>query len=317
MINPQLSRQPYVIAVVLNYNGYEDTVKCIQSLQNVTYQNLGIVLVDNGSPDGSGERLKKDFPDIPIMLLMENTGYAAGNNAGIRFALKKKADYVLVLNNDVIVDREFLGPMVDVAEKNSEVGIVNCKVYYQSSHTEIFAAAGKMNWWLCTGVNTGNLVKAFQNNDAQCYTDFACGVLLLMRKSMLESEGMFDEKYFMYFEDVEYSRRILKKYKIAYTPSGIAYHKSGGGKGWKSYTNLYLYFHTRNRLWVFKDDPVIYRLYVIFFSLVNVGLKTVVLSSNIDRNYRGVSGQIKSLWRGFIDGLTKNSRINKFRTKNE
>ncbi len=291
----------------MNYNGYEDSVKCIRSLQNATYQNLSIVLVDNGSPDGSGERLKKEFPSIPIILLNENTGYAAGNNAGISFALKNEAAYVLVLNNDVIVDSGFLEPMVDIAEKNVDVGIVNCKVYYQSAPKEIFAAAGKMNWWLCTGVNNGNLVKSLQNNDVHCFTDFACGVLMLMKRSMLEAKGMFDEKYFMYFEDVEYSRRILKNYKIAYTPLGIAYHKSGGGKGWKTYTQLYLYFHTRNRFWVFKNDPFLYRLYVFIFSFVNIIMKTLVISSNISQDRHRVIMQIKSLWSGFIDGLTKKS----------
>ena len=299
------NRWPLVMAVVLNYNGYEDTAKCIISLQGSSYSNLKIVLVDNGSPDGSGERLKTKYSDIPIILLRENTGYAAGNNAGIRFALEQGSDYVLVINNDVVVDSGFLEPMVNITENQSNVGIVTCKVYYQSSPQEIFSAVGKMNWLLCTGVNKGSHLKLFQKTDAECFTDFACGVLLLMRAKMLKTEGLFDDKYFMYFEDVEFSRRILRSYKIAYTPQGIAYHKSGGGKGWRSYSELYLYYHTRNRFWAFRDDPLYYRIYVFLFSLMNVLSKTIFLSFNIMSNRHQMIRQWRSLWRGFVDGSLK------------
>jgi GT2 family glycosyltransferase len=300
------SDMPFVVAVVLNYNGYEDTVKCMCSLQDVSYPNLKIVLVDNGSPDNSGDRLKSDFPDIHMIILKENTGYAAGNNVGIKYALEQQAEYVLVINNDVIVDSGFLEPMVDVAEKKPDVGIVTCKVYYQSAPQEIFSAVGKMNWLLCTGVNKGSHLKSLQKTDAECFTDFACGVLLLMRAKMLKTEGLFDDKYFMYFEDVEFSRRILRSYKIAYTPQGIAYHKSGGGKGWRTYSELYLYYHTRNRFWAFCDDPLFYRIYVFLFSLMNVLIKTFFISLNIISDRKRMVQQLLSLWKGFRDGAFRN-----------
>ncbi|MDI6767801.1 MAG: glycosyltransferase, partial [Bacteroidota bacterium] len=154
-------------AVILNYNGYEDTAKCVRSLQKSTYPNLSLVLVDNGSPDGSGIRLKGEFSNLPVILIKENTGYAAGNNMGIRFALEKGTDYVLIINNDVIVDPAFLEPMVNIAETHSNVGIVTCKVFYQSTPQEIFSAAGKMNWWLCTGVNKGNILRFFPSHSTE------------------------------------------------------------------------------------------------------------------------------------------------------
>jgi GT2 family glycosyltransferase len=293
---------PAVTVVILNYNRYEDTVQCIHSLQKCTYPKLNILLVDNGSPDGSGEQLKEEFSRIPIILLKENTGYAAGNNAGIRYALEQGSDYVLVINNDVVVDSGFLEPMVNIAEKQTDVGIVTCKVFYQSVPYEIFSAAGKMNWLLCTGVNNGSHLKAFQKNNTECFASFACGVLLLMRATMLKSEGLFDERFFMYFEDVEFSRRILRSYKIAYTPHGVAYHKSGGGKGWRSYSELYLYYHTRNRFWAFRDDSLFYRMYVFLFSLMNVLLKSFFILFNLMSNRYQTIRQWRSLWRGFVDG---------------
>ncbi|MDP2207349.1 MAG: glycosyltransferase family 2 protein [Bacteroidota bacterium] len=294
---------PRVTAVILNYNGYEDTVKCIRSLQNSTYSNLSFVLVDNGSPDDSGLRLKAEFPNLPIILIEENTGYAAGNNLGIRFAVEKGTDYVLVINNDVIVEPTFLEPMVNSAEKQSAVGMVTCKVYYQSVPNEIFSSAGKMNWWLCTGVNKGNYLKFMQKAESLCYTDFACGVLVLMRNSMLEEAGLFDEKYFMYFEDVEYSLRISSKYKIVYVPSAVAYHKSGGGKGWLNYTELYLYYHTRNRIWAFETEPWYYRFYVIIFTVLISAIKSLVILINLFNYPRKTPKQLWAIWQGLRDGI--------------
>ena len=303
ILSTQNDRCPSVMAVVLNYCGYDDTVKCIRSLEKVSYANLKLLLVDNGSPDGSGERLKEEFSRIPIILLKENTGYAAGNNAGIRYALKQGSDYVLIINNDVVVDSGFLEPMVNIAENQPNVGIVTCKIFYQSTPSEIFSAAGKMNWLLCTGVNNGSHLKAFQKADTECFASFACGVLLLTRAIMLKSEGLFDERFFMYFEDVEFSRRILRSYKIAYTPHGVAYHKSGGGKGWHSYSELYLYYHTRNRFWTFRDDPVFYRIYVFIYSLINVLFKTFFISLNVISDRKRMNRQLLSLWTGFCNGV--------------
>lgn len=302
ILSNQNDRWPLVMAVVLNYNGYEDTVKCILSLQDASYPNLKIVLVDNGSPDRSGERLKAKFSDLPILLLKNNTGYAAGNNVGIRFALEKGSDYVLVINNDVVVDPGFLGPMVNIIENQHNVGIVTCKVYYQTAPQEVFSAASKMNWLLCTGVNKGSHLKSFQKVDAECFTDYACGVLLLMHATMLKTEGLFDEKYFMYFEDVEFSRRILRSYKIVYTPHGVAYHKSGGGKGWSSYSELYLYYHTRNRFWAFREEIFLYRTYVFIFSFINVLIKTFFILFNIVSDRKRMVRQLLSLWKGFREG---------------
>jgi GT2 family glycosyltransferase len=262
-----------------------------------------IILVDNGSSDMSGERLKNEFPNLVAILLNQNTGYAGGNNVGIRYALEHGAEYVLVINNDVVVDKGFLNPMVEVAENRPEVGIVLCTVFFQSSPYEIFSAAGKMNLWLCTGVNKGHYINYFHDQDKACFTDYACGVLMLMRKNMLVTKGLLNERYFMYFEDVEYSRRISSKYKIAYTPLGRAYHKSGGGKGWRNYTELYLYYHTRNRLWTFQNDPVVYYIYVIIFTLFNSIMKSCFIMTNIVNDKSKCRSQLIALWRGLKDGI--------------
>ncbi|HVN48722.1 MAG TPA: glycosyltransferase family 2 protein, partial [Bacteroidota bacterium] len=251
----------------------------------------------------SGERLRKHYPNFKFIQLATNTGYAAGNNVGISYALENSADYVLVLNNDVIVEPTFLEPMVEMAEHDTHVGIVTCKVYYWNSTDKIFSAAGKMNRWICSGVNKGSHLKHWQNIEKPCLTDFACGVLLLMRRSMLGEEGLFDERYFMYFEDVEYSGRINRDYKIAYTPFGVAYHKSGGGVKWNSYSELYLYYHTRNRFLVYQNENIYYKIYVLLFSFSISLVKSLAIGINLLRNANKTLKQLRSLWSGFNQGI--------------
>lgn len=294
---------PRVTAVVLNYNGFEDTVDCIRSLQKATYPNLNLVLVDNASPDGSGSDLAHTFPSVPMLRQGSNTGYAGGNNAGIRFVLAQGAEYILVLNNDVVVDPHFLEPMLDVFRRLPNVGIATCLVYYQGAEGDVFSAAGKFSRFLCTGMNKGKMFATHDYKKKDCLTDFACGVLMLVHRSVFEAVGLFDERYFMYFEDVEFSRRVLKRYNIAFTPLGIAYHSSGSGKEVRGYTDLYLYYHTRNRIWVFHNDSAAYRAYVIGFTIVNTFVKSFIILTNIVTHRYEVSKRLSALWRGLRDGI--------------
>lgn len=295
--------RPTVYAVVLNYNGAEDTVKCVRSLQQSGYTNLSIVIVDNASPDGSGDILAAAFPELPLLRERSNTGYAGGNNAGIRYALKNKADFVLIINNDVEVERGFLEPMVAILDRDAEIGVVSPKVFYTSAPTEIFSAAGEFSRLYCTGLNTNRKEEVLKSTTLECDVDYVCGVLLLVRSALFANVGLLDERFFMYFEDLEFSHRVLTRYRMVYTARAIAYHKSGGGKGWKSYTELYLYYHTRNRLWVFQDESLLFRTYVTLFTLANSLAKAAAALLNWSSDRRKAVGQWAALCRGFVDGI--------------
>ncbi len=299
--NP-ISQTPSIFAVVLNWNGYEDTAKCLVSLRQATYPNLKIVLVDNGSTDGSAEKLERSFPEIATLKLPHNGGYAAGNNAGIRFALKNGADYVLVLNNDVVVDKNFIQPMLELLERKPAAGIVTCKVYYELEPQRIYSAGGTFSLWLCTGVNDfqGQISNAFHSSqEREREVTFIPGCVFLARRAVFEKIGMMEEKFFLYFEDLEFSRRVRERFKLFYTPRGTIYHKSGAGTGWAYYTPTYLYYHTRNRFWVFRDDPAVYRLYVFLFTFLNALAKTLA----IVLTFRQPTERISALWRGVKDGV--------------
>ncbi|MBI2619516.1 MAG: glycosyltransferase family 2 protein [Ignavibacteriales bacterium] len=300
----QRNRVPLVVAVVLNYNGWHDTVRCVRSLEESGYKRLDIVVVDNGSTDDSLRQLRRRLRGISILSLAQNGGYAAGNNAGIRQALEMGAEYVLVMNNDVVVEKKFLQPMIKAAERDPMTGIVTCKVLYASSPHEVFSGAGRFSWSRCTGVSNGLLLLRPDNNNEECPVDFACGVLFLAKRNVFESVGFLDERYFMYFEDVEFSRRVSRQFKMMYTPYGVAYHKSGGGKGWKTYTELYLFYHTRNRFWAFAGDPFLYRAYVVVFTLMNSAAKAAIILMNYFREPETNRKRLLVLAKGIVEGLS-------------
>ena len=156
---------------------------------------------------------------------------------------------------------------------------------------------------MCTGLNVGRDAAGCRSTTLECDVDYVCGVLLLVRREVFETVGLLEESFFMYFEDVEFSRRVLKRYRLAYTARAIAYHMSGGGKGWKSYTELYLYYHTRNRLRVFRKESRTYRAYVAGFTIANAAAKAAVIARNCVSDPAKMLRQWKALWRGLTDGL--------------
>jgi GT2 family glycosyltransferase len=300
--NPKSSATPLVAVVILNWNGYEDTVECIQSLQNIQYSNFEIIIVDNSSTDGSQNKLLKKFPDINLIQCLSNGGYATGNNAGIRIALERGAAYILIVNNDVVAKNDFITPMVECAEQDLNVGIVTCKAFHYSDSTRVYCTGGTISMSRCSGINLSPSLQ-----DMECDVTYISGCVLLVKRKVFETVGFLDEKYFMYFEDFEFSRRAGKYFRLIYYPKGIVYHKSGAGKKWDEYTPTYLYYHTRNRFWVFLSESVLYRSYVVMFSIINVIAKSfVILIKNMKTSSRSFPvKELKALWCGLKDGMIK------------
>ena len=138
--------EPLVCILVLNWNGYEVTTACVTSLQKIYYNNKKIIIVDNGSIDGSGDIFKDKFQDVDVLALEKNYGYAGGNNRGITFALGKyKPDYILILNNDTVVEPNFLSSMVKIAEKENNCAAVVPKIFYFEPNNVLYFAGGALN----------------------------------------------------------------------------------------------------------------------------------------------------------------------------
>jgi len=297
---------PPVHIIVLNYNNFLETEKCIRSLQSVEYPSIQIIVVDNASTDISSQELRMKFNDYNLIQSSINRGYAGGMNLGIKYALSEGACLIMLSNNDMIYPPEFLSPLVNALLKNNNVGIVSPKVLYLNSKKIIYCAGGETKLYRCGGVSM------FRNKDAKNYGNtereisLAEGSCLLVKKEVFKEVGLLSERFFMYFEDVEFSNRVIEKFVIKYIPDSVVFHKSGAGKNWTEFSPLYYYYFTRNRLLYYSFHNIFVRIYVMLFSFLNVISKSFILLTKF-LFQPSVFDQFKksfmSIWQGFFDGL--------------
>ncbi|MBK8663834.1 MAG: glycosyltransferase family 2 protein [Ignavibacteriales bacterium] len=296
-----------VFVVILNYNGFDETKNCLESLMKEDYSAIIPVIVDNNSPDGSGSRLKMDFPDLTVILNDFNWGYAGGMNTGARYALAQGADYVVYVNNDAEFGGNTISQMVLTAEKDVKTGIVSPKVLYLDEREKIYCAGSRYNFWRCGNVSLGKGKLASENCNEESYISHAEGACLLIKREVFEKCGFMSEFYFMYFEDLDYSLRVGEHFTIKYTPTAVMYHQSGAGKSFEQYSKLYHYYFTRNRFIIFRNHSFIEKIYVILYSAAITKLKSFAI-------VKGASDKIstlKAIWGGYFTGLGYITGFNK------
>ncbi len=212
------------VVVVPNWNGEKELTASLNSLKKQTLQ-AHIIVVDNGSVDGSLALLERDFPDIELIRHSENKGYAGGVNPGFKRAIELGAAYVAPFNNDAVATNDWLEKLVEYLDSHPETGIVACKVV--SSDKEHLDSTGEYytTWGLPfpRGRDETDLDKYDQ--DTEVFG--ASGAASLYRVSMLEQIGLLDEDFFAYYEDVDLSFRAqLADWKVAYVPSAVVYHET-------------------------------------------------------------------------------------------
>lgn len=251
-----------VAIVILNWNGKEDTLECLKSLEKLRVENyqLQTFVVDNASTDGSVDAIGKRYKNINIINNRQNLGFAEGNNVGIRRALKNDSDYIVLLNNDTIVDKDLINGLVETFNENPDAGIVSPKIYFARGfefHKDrykkkelgkvIWYAGGKFDWDNVLGSHRGVDEVDKGQYDQSIETDFATGCCMALRSETLKKIGLFDKEYFLYLEDVDLCQRAKKAgFKILYSPKGHLWHKVARSSGIGSGLNDY--YITRNRL---------------------------------------------------------------------
>ncbi len=216
---------PHVTVVVVAYCNEEEAATCLESLLGVTYEALTILLVDNASPDGSGERLHRRFPQIDYLSLSTNGGYTAGNNRGMEWALARGTDYVLLLNDDTVVAADCVRWLVRAAEDTGAAAAAPLIVYYDEPDI-VWYGGGTYSRAraMCTHLLENKPVDPTQTRRA---ITFVCGCCALLRADVLRRVGGFDESYFMYAEDLELSVRLLEAgYTLIYEPKARVLHRT-------------------------------------------------------------------------------------------
>lgn len=255
---------PKVSIVILNWNGWKDTIPCLESLQKINSKDLSveIVVVDNASNDESVKKINNFKSKFKLTLLQtgSNLGFAGGNNVGLRYSLENNFDYVCVLNNDTIVDEDCIQEFLKSAKKNPDFGILTPKIYFahgfefhKDRYTKkdlgkvIWSAGGDLDWANVYGSNHGVDEVDTGQFDKERIVDFATGACMFISSKVLKECGYFDEKYYLYLEDTDLSIRIRNSGRtVIYVPKAIIWHKVSQSSAIGSGLNDY--FITRNRL---------------------------------------------------------------------
>ncbi len=315
---------PRVAIIILNWNGWKDTIECLESLYQINYSNFDIIIVDNDSHDESLEKIRdyasgkinviSDYltynPNnkpikileytkeesehlkdetiflkslLPKLFLIKNNvnyGFAEGNNIGIRFVVNTwNPDYILLLNNDTVVDQDFLKEMVSIGETSKDIGILGPKIYYYNEKNTIWCIGGKIDWKLARGLHVGiDEVDNGQYNEISEF-EYVSGSAFLIKREVVDEIDLMDKQFFLYFEESDWALRASQKgYRSVYVPKAKVWHrvsKSGGGIT----EPLGLYYITRNR-WLFMKKWGNIKDYSIFviYQIVGATIFPLILS---------------------------------------
>jgi len=285
---------PRVSIIILNWNGWEDTIECLESVYQITYPNYDVIVVDNGSENESVEKIKEyasgnlptqssffkySWESKPIDVLEysreefeseirderynlsassnkrlilikngKNFGFTEGNNIAMRYALKTLTpDYILLLNNDTVVDKNFVGGLVLVANQSNQTGVVGPVVFHYDQPAQLQESAGRICMW--TGRRSFiHSTDSYNSTDFAINVDFVSGVCFLVHTEVVKKVGMFDPEYFAYVEDVDWCYRICQKgYHVIYTNKAKIWHKGSSSTG-GGYNRTVMYYIFRNNL---------------------------------------------------------------------
>jgi len=372
----QKSKQFSKVAIlILNWNGWKDTIECLESVFRISYPNYQVVVIDNASTDGSMEKIKAwaegkqevltpepthplyhlSHPPVkkpilyieynrkeaeaggnpelenslminskthlqanpnnsvnpttkyPLILIQTgaNLGFAGGNNVGIRYTLAKgDCDYVLLLNNDTVMDKNFLIKLVSIAEKDTKIGIVSPKIYYYDDPKRVEYAGAKIGWYRGMKTipkyrNKLDIEISFGNYETQCPN----GACMLIKKDVFQEIGIFNDALFLLGEEPEFAARASRAgFIVMVNFDSKIWHKIGFSRGSQDSPSAWYYYHIRNRLYL---HSLLYKskLDNLFFFVIFIAVRVI---RTFQFAIKGRYGLIRAIWLGVIDFVRGN-----------
>lgn len=221
-----------MMLVVLNWNNGADTLHCLRSLEHAGVLHA-VVVVDNGSTDSSVVEIEAHYPCVPIIATGANLGYAGGNNVGIRYALDRGVDFIGVLNNDVVVEPDFVEPLIGIFQQQPEIGIVTPLVAERVDDGQVWAMGSAVNWRTAavTRQHAGEPINAWRGR-LPFPVEIASGAAMLVRREVFNRVGLLDESFFLYYEETDWCLRAGRAgCRILAVPSSIVWHKVSAALG--------------------------------------------------------------------------------------
>ncbi|HIP71867.1 MAG TPA: glycosyltransferase family 2 protein, partial [Anaerolineae bacterium] len=286
-----------VYAVITHWNALDDTNETLRSTLASSYSNIKAVIVDNGSTDGSPDELSRLYPHIPLIKTGKNGSITKAYNLGVRYALDDGADYILMLNNDIKIDSRMVELLMDVIENNPEVGIVTPKIYYYDEPDIIWFAGGMRSRFDFGSYETSEGEKDGVQNSISKEVDYAWACGMLMSREVLEKIGLFDTRFYLYYDDVDISYRTQQfKYKIWYEPDAKMWHKVSHSTGSERFT--YIWARSKMRLYR-KHTRGLHQISLIFYTFLHSIFRAIIPRQD---NLRARKYPL-AYFRGLFDGL--------------
>jgi len=250
-----------VTCILLNWNGWRDSLACLESLERVTYPKLSVILVDNGSSDGSVAHIRHHHPRLELIENASNLGFSAGNNVGIRAALARDVDYLWLLNNDARPEPGALSALVQRAEEDHRLGAVGSVLRYAHDPRVVQAwGGGRVNIW--TG-RTAHVLAPVSEGELTYLT----AASLLLRRTALAQVGLFDEGYFLYWEDTDLCYRLRARgWRLGVASGSIVLHREHGSTG-RDFRLLHRYAVGSGIRFLIKHSPRPWISVCLFISL--------------------------------------------------
>ncbi len=286
-----------LLTLLVNWNGREDTLACLRSLEAVQGVPFDIVVVDNASRDGSVEHIRAAFPQVTVLESPTNLGFTGGNNLGLRYARQRGYEYVLLLNNDTEVAPDFLAPLVQALEDDSQAAAAGPLIYYHARPRVVWSAGGAIDWQR----GETRMLGLGEHDNGQFdgpprTVDFVTGCALLVRLSVVNEVGILDERFFAYYEEVEWCVRMQRAgYHILFVPQSKVWHKISPEA--REASPQVHYYMTRNRLLFLHltRAPLRARLWTAF------SYARTLLSWRIKPKWRYKAPQRQAMWQAIWD----------------
>jgi len=270
-------------------------LECLASLHRNSYPNQKVIILDNHSTDGSVDAIRQAYPRVEIIELTENLGYAGNNNVGIKAALEQRADWVFVLNEDIVLDTECIARLVEVGESDPKIGIVGPLVYHYDEPDVIQSAGGMLgkNW---QSIHLGKNEVDHGQFKSPHFVEWISGCAIMVRRAAIEQAGMLDKDYFIYWEETEWCIRIGQAgWKIVNVPQARIWHK-GVQRNYQPKPS-FTYYGTRNHLFTLAKHNAPFPVKVYNWMQI---LRTLT-SWSIKPRWRNMREHRNAMWKGMLD----------------
>lgn len=259
-----------ISVVIVNWNGYKDTIMCLKSIfsMNMSNYHVEVIVVDNGSSDSSVLHISNAFPKVTMLALDSNLGFTGGNNRGIEYSMLHGADFIWLLNNDTIVNRDAVS-LVN-AFRDSHVGIAGSKIYFAAGHEyhkDRYSKSerGKVLWYAGGLIDWNNMYASHKGVDEIDtgqfdmieMTPYVSGCSMMIKREVVDTIGKLDPRFYLYLEDLDYCLRAANAgFSLVYYPNSFMWHVNAGSSGGAG-SSVHQYYQTRNRLLVgFRFAPL-------------------------------------------------------------